>query len=181
MQGVVFTVFRDVVSNHFSMDVFTNALKVVQPSGSGDYQPDGSYPSEDLLALAVEVSKQTESNLSDLLDIFALRLFKRFMFRYSEYHPVWDNSLDVLSNVGSVIHLEVCKASENAKPPAVKAERVSPDHLRIHYVSHRPMADMAASLIKACGQFFSEPLIVKREDICDKGHDTWFDVQRLPG
>lgn len=163
MKGVVFTEFLEMVEEVFSPDLVDEIIEACELPSGGAYTSLGTYEHAEMVQLVVELSKQTETPVADLLKSFGSHLFTRFVAGYPHFFEPDDDTFSFLSRLENGIHVEVKKLYPDAELPSFDHE-ASPGKLVMTYRSSRPFADLAEGLMRGCMAHFGEPIALQRED-----------------
>jgi hypothetical protein len=164
MKGVIFTEFLELVESKFGMGVADQIQTKGFPLDSG-FTSVGTYDYQILISLVVELSNETGIPIRDLVYGFGKHLFNRFRVIYPEFICGSTNTIDLLRNVESVIHIEVQKLYPGAELPSFKFPPSGDEQFQIEYNSARPFAVLAEGLIDACIEHFGDDLILERIDL----------------
>lgn len=164
MKGMVFTEFMEMVEATWSMDMVDTLIARSQVPSGGAYTAVGTYPHEEIIALATALSRETETPVSELIRIFGKHLFGRFALAYPRFLVGDGGCLEFLSGIENVIHADVRKLYPDAELPTFEVEQ-SPGSLTLTYFSDHPFADLAHGLIEGCVAHFGENIEVRRETV----------------
>jgi Haem-NO-binding len=144
-------------------------------SGAPGEPPPGSADA-DLETWARRLAGSRGLPPGELLRSFGTHLFGRL----ADLAPVFvagsDSALAFLADLERTVHDEVRKLHPELALPRLRCVRRSLDEIELVYESGRDLADLAEGLIAGCGQFFGEPLDVKREP---SARGELFRVRRL--
>ena len=80
------------------------------------------------------------------------------------YKPLYGknrNAREFFNDINA-LHRRVVKKMANARPPRFELTWETPLTLRMHYVSHRGLIDVAVGMARAVGASFGEELVVTR-------------------
>lgn len=174
MKGIVFTEFLEMVEDQFG---FTTADQIVTnadlPSG-GVYTAVGTYSHTEMVNLVINLSKETELAVPDLLKAFGKHLFGRFAEGYGHFFEGVHSTFEFLSRIENYIHIEVRKLYPDAELPSFDTTLLSEKHLQMIYRSERGFADFAEGLILGCIQHFGESMEIQRENLDPKMREVKF-------
>lgn len=181
MKGVVFAEFLEMVEARFTLSAVDRVLAEVNPPSGGQYTSVGTYPSGELVALLIEVSKQTGIAPKTLLAEFGAHLFGRFVETQPAFFAAAPDAFALLKSVEGHIHVEVRKLYPDAELPSLVCSDDGPGRLILTYRSPRRLADLAEGLIHACAKHYGEPLAIERDDLSGgKGEVVRFTLSHLP-
>jgi hypothetical protein len=164
MKGIVFTEFLDMVDEQFGPDLTEDLIaKSDLPSG-GIYTSVGTYDHAEIVELVQNLSKATNSSISDLLKFFGTYLLGRFYVLFPSFFDEKQDVMDFLESVDGYIHNEVRKLYPDATLPRISTERGENGSLILTYQSERMMGDLAEGLIAGAVEHFSNSHVCSRED-----------------
>ena len=174
MKGILFTEFLEMVDQKFSPELTERIIDQVDvPSGCA-YTTIGTYDHTELVQLVVQLSKETDTPVTDLVRAYGFYLFERFVRTYPRFFSGIKDAFTFLEGVESIVHAEVRKLYSDSKPPLITATRQGDDKLEVIYESQRCLADAAHGLILGCVDYFGEKMSVERQDIDDSGSSVRF-------
>ena len=84
MKGMI-TEFLEMVEEKFSMEMVDQILSESDLPSGGIYTSVGNYPHTEIVSLVINLSKESQIPLPDLLYAFGERLFERFAVRYQHF------------------------------------------------------------------------------------------------
>ena len=174
MKGILFTEFLEMVDRQFSPELTERIIDQVDvPSGCA-YTTIGTYDHTELVQLVVQLSKETDTPVTDLVRAYGFYLFERFVRTYPRFFSGIKDAFTFLEGVEDIVHAEVRKLYSDSKPPLITATRQGDDKLEVIYQSQRCLADAAHGLILGCVDYFGEKMSVERQDIDDSGSSVRF-------
>lgn len=174
MKGILFTEFLEMVDQKFSPELTERIIDQVDvPSGCA-YTTIGTYDHTELVQLVVQLSKETDTPVTDLVRAYGFHLFERFVRTYPRFFSGIKDAFTFLEGVESIVHAEVRKLYSDSRPPMITATRQGDDKLEVIYESQRCLADAAHGLILGCVDYFGEKMSVERQDIDDSGSSVRF-------
>lgn len=175
MKGIIFTEFLEMVDQEFSPEVTERIIERADvPSGCA-YTTIGTYDHTELVKLVVELSKETEIGVTDLVRTYGFYLFGRFIKTYPRFFSGVKDAFTFLEGVESIVHAEVRKLYTDAKPPSIIATRKNDRQMAVTYASERCLADAAHGLILGCLDYFGETIELERhEPEGGKGNEVQF-------
>lgn len=162
MKGIIFTEMIEMVESVFSIEVMEQVFDECELESGGVYTSVGTYPYEDLLQIVTKLSELTKTPVNNLVMAYGDYLFGRFTQLYPQMFEGVTCPLEFLESVEGHIHVEVLKLYTDARLPTLEVERITPDSLRIAYVSPRPLAAVAHALIQGCLKHFGNRYSVER-------------------
>jgi hypothetical protein len=178
MKGVVFTEFLDHAEARFGALVVERAIEAAELPSGGAYTAVGTYPTDELLALVRELSRETGVEAAVLVREFGERLFDRLAAMFPQFLTGVASAFDFLERVDGVVHVEVRKLYPDADLPSFRTERTADDGLRLEYRSERPLADLAEGLILGCARHFGTAIEIARAPLpMTSGYAVAFDLR----
>lgn len=163
----------------FSLRVVDRVLTEVSPPSGGQYTAVGTYPSSELAALLMALSRETGTAPKALLGDFGAHLFARFVETQPGFFASAPDAFALLRSVEGHIHVEVKKLYPDAELPSLVCSDDGPNRLILMYRSPRRLADLAEGLIDACAKHYRQELEVEREDLSEgKGEVVRFTLTR---
>lgn len=175
MKGIVFTEFLELIEQRFGLEIADRVLESTPLASGGIYTAVGSYPHEELVAMAQCLAAATGEAPADLLRTFGAHLFGRFAALYPAFFQGVDDGLEFLCRVEDHIHVEVRKLYPDAELPGFEYQHED-GRTTILYRSRRHFGDLAEGLIRACLEHFATPCHIERTDLehRDDGADVRF-------
>ena len=125
------------------------------PSG---FQRETWYPDEVFDAQVAFYAEQTGRTAPVILEDFAEAMLPGLLEVYGFVIDQTWTVLDFLANTEKVIHRGVRLYSPRARPPAIKAERISDDEVAITYNSSRRLCMFAKGIIRGAGKTYGTEL-----------------------
>ncbi|WP_420347819.1 heme NO-binding domain-containing protein [Pelagibius sp.] len=174
MKGILFTEFLEMVDQKFSPELTERIIDQVDVSSGCAYTTIGTYDHTELVQLVVQLSKETDTPVTDLVRAYGFYLFERFVRTYPRFFSGIKDAFTFLEGVESIVHAEVRKLYSDSKPPLITATRQGDDKLEVIYESQRCLADAAHGLILGCIDYFGEKMTVERQDIDESGSSVRF-------
>jgi hypothetical protein len=168
MQGV----FLDAVEQYVVQELGQTGLKRTRSLvGRGDkgYQFDASYPDEELGLMIRGIVEATGKAPEQVLEEFAEAMVPGLLEVYGFLvNPRWSFT-EFLLNTESVIHKGVKLYTPKAKPPAIKAEPVDANAVRIIYGSRRRLCAVARGIIRGAAKHYSVEVTITDERCMFRG------------
>ncbi|MCG9679911.1 heme NO-binding domain-containing protein [Vibrio sp. Isolate23] len=176
MKGIIFTEFMDLVEEKFGLDALDQLLSDV--GDDGIYTAVGSYDHKALVALIVQLSKQTGISAEELQRVFGQSVFENLYQSLPERSSLQGckNSLQFIRLVEDYIHIEVKKLYQDANPPRFEFISETETEMVFDYKSARCMSHVCLGLIEGCAQHFDESLHIAMENNNKSGNDVRFKV-----
>jgi hypothetical protein len=174
MKGIVFTEFIEMVENSFSAEIADRIIDESDLPSGGVYTAVGTYSHHEMVSMVVKLSEITEMPIPALIKAFGQYLFGRFHTFYPVFFEGINSSLDFLSRIEDVIHVEVKKLYPDAQLPKFDIERPEPNKLLMTYRSDRHFGDLAEGLIDSCVKHFGDTVTIQRENLDATGATVRF-------
>lgn len=163
MLGLVFTEFAEMVESAFGPDCLDDVYEAADIRHDGAYTAVGNYDHAELVAMVVALSQQTGVPVPELVRTFGRHLMDVFVAGYAHFFEPHAGLFDFLHSVDGIVHREVVKLYEHARPPQLVAETVDADTLRLVYASDRGMGDLAVGLIEGAAAHYGEQIEITRQ------------------
>lgn len=175
MKGIVFTEFMDMVEDKFSDEMLDTIIEEADLPNDGAYTAVGTYDHEEIVRMAVSLSKHTEIPIPTLLNVFGEHLFGRFADLYPRFFEGVTSSKQFLSGVDNYIHVEVYKLYPDAELPKFDISEHENGDLEMVYRSSRHFQDLAVGLITGCLKHFGDEAELGVDDrSTDEGSEVAF-------
>ena len=175
MKGIVFREFLEMVESTFGDEMSEKLVEDNDLASGGIYTAVGTYDHQELVAMAITLSKETGLPVDALVEAFGNYLFGRFL----ELFPIFfdhGTSFEFLDTIHDVVHVEVLKLYPEATLPDFTS-KIEEDGKTLHfeYNSPRHFADLAVGLMKGAFDHWNETVEMEREDkIVDGNQVTLF-------
>ena len=172
MKGVVFTEFMEMMDSRFGPELTERVLEAAHLPSGGIYTAVGTYDHTELLALVVQLSRETGLPGAQLVREFGHYLFGRFVKSYPRFFENVHSAFDFLEQVDNHVHVEVLKLYPGAELPSFRNERHDDRHMVFDYRSSRPLGDLAEGLIVGCVDHYGERVRIERTPLVAEGGGT---------
>lgn len=180
MKGMVFRAFEGFVETRWPNGLADDMLSLDTLGSGGAYTTVGYYPHTEFLAMVIHVAETTQTPINQLVKDFGQALFYDLAGAHPEMVKTYDNPIDLLSVIESVIHRDVRKLYTSTELPRFDiTEREGNRRITMEYSSGRPFADLAEGLIWGCLDFYrvKEISSVMRHDVAADGTHSVFKVE----
>jgi len=174
MKGIVFTEFLEMVEEKFGYAMVDNLLSTTELPSEGIYTSVGTYQHTEMVSLVINLAKQTNIPINELLKVFGGYLFQTFTNTYSHFMAKAPDAFTFLASIHNYIHVEVQKLYPDAELPHFDIERPDDKTLVMTYTSARKMADLAFGLIEGCVTYYKENVEISQIPINEDGSITKF-------
>lgn len=179
MHGIIFTELRKYVDEKLGGNAWTDLLAAAGLKGRM-YLPIQEYPDAEAVGLVVTASEITGLDASVILEDFGQFIAPSLLGMYRTLvQPEW-RTLDVLEFTEDTIHKVVRSSNPGAKPPELKAVRVSESELHLTYGSQRKLCFVAKGIIKGLAAHFNEEVEVEESQCMHAGAETCEILVRVP-
>jgi hypothetical protein len=165
VKGIIFNDVEDAVSRSFGIDTWETLLDAAEVSGV--YSAIGDYPTAELVALVEAAAEHLGMTEEQIWGWVGEHIVPVLQERYPHFFDGHRNSTEFLSSAGSVVHGEVRKLYEGARPPRFSAEAVGDGRLLLTYRSDRGLADLAEGVVHGVAGLYGEHALVERSDAAD--------------
>ncbi len=179
MKGIVFTEFLEMVEDRFSPEIADRLIDESDLPSGGVYTAVGTYPHTEIVSMVIKLAEITNLPIPALINAFGQYLFGRFYTLYPNFFIGITGSLDFLSRIEDVIHVEVKKLYPDAQLPKFDIERPDANTLHMTYHSERHLGDLAEGLIQSCIAHFGERIDLQRENLTAEGTPVRFTLRQL--
>lgn len=163
MLGLVFTEFTGMVEARFGADVLDEILDASGNRHDGAYTAVGDYDHAELVAMVAALSAHTGVPVTELVRAFGGHLMTVFVRDYRRFFETHDNLFDFLHSIDGLVHREVKKLYDAARPPRLVAESIDDTSIRLSYSSHRSMGDLAIGLLEGAAGHYGESVEIERQ------------------
>ena len=179
MKGIVFREFMEMVEATFGDETVDMMVEQNNLASGGVYTAVGTYDHQELVAMAITLSKEIGLTVEALVEAFGNYLFGRFL----ELFPVFFNhksSFEFLHTIHDVVHVEVLKLYPEATLPDFISE-IKDDGKTLHFEYHSPrhFADLAVGLMKGAFDHWNETVDIERNDKVVDGNQVTLFICKL--
>ena len=109
MKGLVFTEFQEMVSQSFGDEMVDDLIDSCELASEGAYTSVGTYDSAELVAMMIELSQRTGTEVPVLIRAFGHHLGKVFTAKFGDFFAEVDSTIEFLKRIDNHIHVEVAK------------------------------------------------------------------------
>lgn len=169
MKGLVFREFIDLVENIFGAEMVDHLIETTQPASGGSYTSVGTYDHQELVAMVVELSKQTGVSVDELVRTFGKNLAVVFSKKFPTFFNDCNTTVEFLKKIDDHIHVEVKKLYPDAELPKFTYREVNPIEFELIYESARNFSYLAQGLIEGSMEYFKEAFQLSRRDASPEG------------
>lgn len=173
MKGVIFNATQAAVIELFDEDTWDDLLDAAEVDGV--YSSVGTYEDADLLAIVAAAVSATGMSTEDVLIAVGRKALSYLADRVPSLLEDCTNAFDMLGMIHDVIHVEVKKLYDDAKPPEFTFVKLADNAVRMGYRSPRMLDALAEGLVYGVGDRFGEELQVTRQPATPDG-EVMFDI-----
>lgn len=171
MQGVVFTLFNDMIVEKFGMEMWNMLLEESSPESGGVYTSSIQYKDEELMEMVSLLSSKTEIPVNTLVKVFGNYLFPKLLAGSPVDVSKSSDIKSLLRAVGDVIHVEVKRLYPDAYLPKIKLNDIDKTHAELLYQSKRQLCMLCEGLIEGAAEHFDTGLSVSQSTCMHQGDD----------
>jgi hypothetical protein len=177
MKGIIFTEFMNLVESTFGDEVLDQVIEKSKLPNEGAYTAVGTYTSEELARMIINLSEVTGVKPSKLQEVFGIHLMDRLASQYPQFFERVLSLFDFLSSVHEYIRVEVKKLYPDAMLPNVIVLDKNEDSMTLRYESPRKMSHVALGLIKASSNKFKTPIDISLDEQSEDGSIVDFNIK----
>lgn len=171
MHGIIFTELRKYVDEKLGGSAWNDLLGAAGLKGRM-YLPIQEYPDAEAVTLVTTAASITGLDAGVILEDFGGFIAPSLLGMYRTLvQPDW-RTLDVLEFTEGTIHKVVRSANPGAKPPELKAVRISPTELHLTYGSQRKLCFVAKGIIRGLAAHFEEEIELEESQCMHAGAET---------
>lgn len=179
MKGLVFTTFYSHCEEVWGAEMLDDIIEDADLPNKGAYTSVGTYPFQEMVSLITALARRTGQPLPVLLEGFGRFCFGKWV-AYTPAHFENKDLFDIMAGIDDFHEHEVRKLYPDAELPSFKVESRDERTLVLRYVSCKPLADLAAGVIKGAAAHLGETIQIKHWPVVDgtEAH-VRFEVTRL--
>lgn len=179
MKGLVFTTFYQHCEEVYGDAMVDQIIEDAALPNQGAYTSVGTYPFEEMVALVTALARRTGKPLPQILEEFGFACFTSWV-SYVPAHFDGKSLFDILASVDEFHDKEVRKLYPDAELPSFQLESRDETMLALRYYSCKPLADLAAGVIKGAAAHLNEQVGVHHRPVAGGPHPhVRFEVTRL--
>lgn len=168
MKGLVFTTFYSHCVANYGEDFLDDIIADADLPNKGAFTSVGTYPFEQMVALVAAVVRRTGKSMPRVLEEFGQYCFSKWV-DYVPAHFENKDLFDILASIDDFHEHEVRKLYPDAELPSFKVESRDAKTLVLQYYSCKPLADLAAGVIKGAALHLGEKIDVSHRPGDDDG------------
>ena len=166
MKGLVFTTFYAHCEEQYGADMLDDIIDDANLPNKGAYTSVGTYPFQEIVALITALVRRTGQSLPAVLEQFGRACFGKWV-SYVPAHFENKDLFDILAGIDDFHEFEVRKLYPDAELPSFKVESRSDRELVLRYFSCKPLADLAAGVIKGAAAHLGEEISITHRPVTD--------------
>jgi hypothetical protein len=168
VHGVVFSSFRDYVTEAYGRDVFEQVF-----ADGGAYLLSEAYPDKELILLIGRAQEATGRVVDDLVfDFGVFTAQKTFARLYPAFFAISPSTREFLLTVETRIHELVRATIPNAHPPQLHVSERGTDGVSIVYTSPRQLCVLLRGLVEGTARHYGETADVVETSCMRLGDET---------
>jgi predicted hydrocarbon binding protein len=168
MHGIILSELKRFVSTKHGDDVWVSLLREAGRSDT-TYLANGVYPDEDAVAIVAAASRLTGAPATAILEEFGEYIAPHLLEIYHPLIPEYWRTLDIIEKTEDHVHRVVRIKSPGSDPPRLRAERISPTQVNLHYSSQRKMCSVAIGIGRGLGKHFGERIEITEPSCMHRG------------
>jgi len=162
MKGVVFNLLEAYIEENLGEGKYEEILDECTLMTKEPFVGPGTYPDQDLMAIVAETIKVAGVPLSEALRSFGRFCFHKLSVQYPGFVSPHSHPKPFLKSVESIIHVEVKKLYEDARPPGFTYMDPASNRLIIQYRSERRLCQFMEGLIDGVAAYYQSPVQYKQ-------------------
>lgn len=161
MQGVIFSLFADMVVEKFGMGFWNGVIVEAGLPSGGAYTVGRVYDDAEMHRLVGVLCARTGLTLPEALSTFGEYIFPHLIKSLPGDHPAQLSFSGLMSQVGTTIHREINRINPDASPPQLRYETLSEGKARLIYQSRRGLCAVCEGMIRSAGRHFQLSLEIR--------------------
>ncbi len=159
MKGVIFNLLENLIVDKFGDEILEEIYAAAHFSvDAPPFVGPETYPDSDLFAMVTLLSEKTKLPVDDLVYEFGKYMFPILADMYPVFFDNVNSPLEFLKSVNDIIHLEVKKLFEGAKPPIIKVEDVNHKQAKLRYSSERKLCKLLEGFLDGVADYFGQKI-----------------------
>ncbi|MFN2471899.1 MAG: heme NO-binding domain-containing protein [Gaiellaceae bacterium] len=166
MHGVIFSSFRDYVTDAYGREV----AQQVFADGSA-YLLSEAYPDEELLGFVARAAEMSRREADELVYDFGIFTAQTTFARlYPAFFAISPSTREFLLTVETRIHELVRATIPNARPPDLHITERGPDGVSIVYTSPRQLCTLLRGLVEGTAGHYGETADIEESTCMKRGN-----------
>ena len=174
MKGIVFTEFLEMVEQKFGLGMVDTIIENAELESQGAYTAVGTYKFSELVDLIVNLSKETNIEVDDLIHVYARYFFNTLVDNHSDIFKHYKTAFDMLAGIEKHIHVHVRKIYPDAELPYFDVKEESDTKLVLEYHSERGLHSFAQGLMERTLEHYQEKATITKEPVKEDGTVVMF-------
>ncbi|MBX7144771.1 MAG: heme NO-binding domain-containing protein [Oligoflexia bacterium] len=164
MKGDIFSIYEKFVAKNFGQSVYEDALTKAEPhfETRGPFVSPEVYPDGDFITLLDKTLEIVKVPVEQAMILFGRFAFARLAATIPHLMGRYHNSVELLRELDSIIHVEVRKLRQGTNPPKFTFVLGESGAVELVYESERRLYALAQGLILGCADYFAEKVEVER-------------------
>lgn len=170
MKGAVFVALSDMITEQHGIAVWH---KVLDDAGEdGVYTGTMNYDDERIYKLVGAICENFNLEVADTLRAFGEYLFGALHASAPVFAESKTNFLDFIDSIGSVIHLEVFKLDDQARPPYIEVINRTDSTADLVYRSDRKLCFLAEGLLNGAAAHYGVAIQIAQPECMHNGAES---------
>lgn len=178
MKGIVFTEFLEMVEQKFGYKTVDSIIQKSELPNDGAYTSVGTYNFSEMGALVMNLNKETQIPVPDLLEVFGAYFFTFLASNYSHFLDRANSLFEFLNSIHNHIHVEVKKLYPDAELPVFDTIEMTDLKMVMNYTSERKLGDFAKGLLGKSAEHFNEKVIIDSKSLNESGTQIQFTITK---
>ena len=162
MKGVVFNLLEAYIEEKLGEGKYEEIMEECTLKTKEPFVGPGTYPDQDLMAIAAATIKVAGISLPEALRSFGRFCFNKLSAQYPCFVSPYSHPKPFLKSVESIIHVEVKKLYEDSMPPGFTYIDTASNRLIIQYRSERMLCQFMEGLIDGVAGYYQSPVQYKQ-------------------
>lgn len=158
MKGIIFNITENFIMEHYGEDTFDEIIEKCELETKEPFVGPGTYPSSDLVEIVAKSSEILTIDQAEFLKKLGVFAFASLAGRYPNFVTPYKHPKAFLKTIDGIIHVEVKKLYQDAKPPTFQYSEPNEDELIITYYSKRKLYSLMEGLIIGVADHFKSPI-----------------------
>ena len=172
MKGIIFNLLEEFITEGWGEEKYEEILKLCPLHTKQPFVGPGTYPDEDLVAIATSTANKLGISFHQALKSFGKYCFPKLAKKYPDFLTPYNHPKDFLKTVDSIIHVEVKKIFRDAYLPKFIYDDPAQNRLIIEYESKRKLCQFMEGLIEGVSEYFKTKIEYKQTQCTLNGSKT---------
>lgn len=178
MKGIIFAEFIEMVEKQFGLATVDAIIQRADLPSEGIYTSVGTYDFAEMLSLVVELHKEVDLPIPDLLQAFGHYLFGSLIRIHPEVVSSYKTPFALIGSIEDHIHVHVHKLYPDAELPSFKVLSHHDHRMEMVYSSSRALAPLALGLIEKTFEHFGEQASIDVIPLNEEGSEVKFVIEQ---